>query len=44
MLEHCDFVQQETVEGDDGRLRPDLIVKLPGGKRLVIARHLLQGR
>jgi DNA recombination protein RmuC len=36
MLEHCDFVQQETVEGDEGRLRPDLIVKLPGGKRLVV--------
>ena len=36
MLEHCDFVQQETVEGDDGRLRPDLIVKMPGGKRLVV--------
>ena len=36
MLEHCDFVQQETVQGDEGRLRPDLIVKLPGGKRLVV--------
>src|ERR1700682_6556674 len=36
MVEHCDFVQQETVQGDEGRLRPDLIVKLPGGKRLVV--------
>ena len=36
MLEHCDFVQQETVEGDEGRLRPDLVVNLPGGKRLVV--------
>jgi DNA recombination protein RmuC len=36
MLEHCDFVQQETMQGDEGRLRPDLIVKMPGGKRLVV--------
>jgi DNA recombination protein RmuC len=36
MLEKCDFTQQETLQGDEGRLRPDLIVHLPGGKRLVV--------
>jgi DNA recombination protein RmuC len=36
MLAHCDFVEQETVDGDDGRLRPDVVVKLPGGKEIVI--------
>jgi DNA recombination protein RmuC len=36
MLEHCDFVEQPTGTSEDGRLRPDLIVKLPGGKQVVI--------
>jgi DNA recombination protein RmuC len=36
MVEHCDFSQQQTVQGDEGRLRPDLLVKLPGGKTLVV--------
>lgn len=36
MLEHCDFVQQESVSTDEGRLRPDMIVKLPGGKNVVV--------
>lgn len=36
MLEHCDFAQQETVQGEEGRLRPDLTVKLPGGKQLIV--------
>ena len=36
MVEHCDFDEQVTVEGDDGRLRPDLVVRLPGGKRVVV--------
>jgi DNA recombination protein RmuC len=36
MLEHCDFTLQESVESDEGRLRPDMVVKLPGGKRVVV--------
>ncbi len=37
MMEHCDFTEQQTIEGADGaRLRPDVIVSLPGGKRVVI--------
>jgi DNA recombination protein RmuC len=36
MLEHCDFGQQVTVATDDGRIRPDVIVKLPGGRQVVV--------
>lgn len=37
MLEHCDFSEQETTTTGSGtRLRPDLIVRLPGGRRVVI--------
>jgi DNA recombination protein RmuC len=36
MLEHCDFSVQETAAADDSRLRPDLVVRLPGGKRVVV--------
>lgn len=36
MLDHCDFSQQETIAGDEGRLRPDMIVRLPGGKNVVV--------
>jgi DNA recombination protein RmuC len=36
MLSFCDFAEQETITGESGRLRPDLVVKLPGGKRVVV--------
>lgn len=36
MVEHTDFVEQETVSTEDGRIRPDLIVRLPGGKRVIV--------
>ncbi len=36
MLPYCDFSEQETIFGESGRLRPDLIVKLPGGKHVVV--------
>jgi DNA recombination protein RmuC len=36
MLEHCDFETQAHVATEDGRLRPDLIVKLPGSKTVVV--------
>ena len=36
MIAHCDFVEQASVDGDSGRLRPDLMVKLPGGKVIIV--------
>ena len=36
MLQYCDFVEQETVNGEDCRLRPDLIVHLPGKRTIVV--------
>jgi len=36
MLEYCDFEQQVNVRTEDGALRPDLVVRLPGGRSLVV--------
>ena len=36
MLDHCDFTEQASVDGADGKLRPDLTVKLPGGKVIIV--------
>jgi DNA recombination protein RmuC len=36
MLEHCDFETQHHVATEDGRIRPDLVVKMPGGASVVV--------
>src|ERR1700683_967019 len=36
MLEHCDFYSQPVTATEDGRLRPDMLVRLPGGKNIVV--------
>jgi DNA recombination protein RmuC len=36
MVSHCDFVEQSTIQTSDGQLRPDMLVRLPGGKLVVV--------
>jgi len=36
LCEHCDFDRQPSVTTEDGRLRPDLVVRLPGGRSIVV--------
>ncbi|MCF6404390.1 DNA recombination protein RmuC [Chitinophaga filiformis] len=36
MTEHCDFSEQVSVNGDEGVLRPDMIIRLPEGKTIVV--------
>lgn len=36
MTAHCDFVEQTSVASGEGLLRPDLVVRLPGGKQVVV--------
>ena len=44
MVAHCDFYEQESVTNDEGRLRPDMIVQLPGGRQVIVdAKTVLAG-
>jgi DNA recombination protein RmuC len=36
MVEYCDYVSQATTTSDEGTLRPDLVVRIPGGKHVVV--------
>jgi DNA recombination protein RmuC len=36
MVEYCDFDEQQTLSADERRIRPDVVVRLPGGKFVVI--------
>ena len=36
MSEHCDFTEQETITTESGRQRPDMIVNLPGNRRIAV--------
>jgi DNA recombination protein RmuC len=36
MIEHCDFTQQDSVNTVDGRLRPDMIIRLPNQRHMVV--------
>jgi DNA recombination protein RmuC len=36
MVSYCDFAEQVTVHDADRTLRPDLIVNMPGGKKVVV--------
>ena len=36
MLEHCDFVEQQSFDTESGRLRPDMVIHLPGGRTIAV--------
>jgi DNA recombination protein RmuC len=36
MIQYCDFTEQETIANEDGRIRPDVIVRLPGNRTIVV--------
>ena len=36
MVEHCDFDQQRSVDSDEGKQRPDMVVRMPGGREIIV--------
>ena len=36
MVEHCDFYEQENINTEDGALRPDMIVRMPDGREIIV--------
>lgn len=36
MVEHCDFFTQQSVSGEDGTQRPDMVVRMPDGREIVV--------
>lgn len=36
MVAHCDFIEQLQTEGEEDRLRPDMVIQLPGGKNIIV--------
>ena len=36
MVEHCDFYEQEHTDTEEGRMRPDMIVRMPDGREIVV--------
>jgi DNA recombination protein RmuC len=36
MVEHCDFEQQRSVDTEQGKQRPDMVVRMPGGREIIV--------
>lgn len=36
MVEYCDFYEQENVNTEDGRLRPDMVIRMPDKREIVV--------
>ncbi|NGZ04275.1 MAG: DNA recombination protein RmuC [Nitrospira sp. WS238] len=36
MVQHCDFIEQQSMTGEEARYRPDMVVQLPGGRQIIV--------